>query len=201
LKLKHCSDKMFNFLILLLLSSTIASGSKQGDPSGLVSVAFRKGQWKVFHELIDWTADETVIARANFTNAQESTGWMLLEVQTRESAPDQLQAQAAGLAEGYLTRTNIIENYKEFFANDICSSDPDACTWLKETFALNQAFVDGMIAQKAQTDPYWHQVNLYYLQMTGITQGYQLRSLTDKVKGNTNYFKEFFFFVCMDGRL
>ena len=26
------------------------------------------------------------------------------EVQTRESAPDQLQAQAAGIAEGYLTR-------------------------------------------------------------------------------------------------
>ena len=56
------------------------------------------------NELLDWDADHTIIARANFTNAQSSTGWMFLEVQTREFAPDQLQAQAAGIAEGYLTR-------------------------------------------------------------------------------------------------
>ena len=53
---------------------------------------------------MDWDEDHSIIARANFTNAQTSTGWMFLEVQTRESAPDQLQAQAAGIAEGYLTR-------------------------------------------------------------------------------------------------
>ena len=32
-----------------------------------------------------------------------------------------------------------------------------------------------MIAQHSQNDPYWHQVNLYYLQMLGMTQGYNLR--------------------------
>ena len=99
-----------------------------GDQSGFVSVAFRgifslkayyigqkyvpflfclhflDGQWNLTAEYLDWDEDHSIIARANFTNAQTSTGWMFLEVQTRESAPDQLQAQAAGIAEGYLTR-------------------------------------------------------------------------------------------------
>ena len=65
---------------------------------------FSDGQWNLTAEYLDWDEDHSIIARANFTNAQTSTGWMFLEVQTRESAPDQLQAQAAGIAEGYLTR-------------------------------------------------------------------------------------------------
>ena len=75
-----------------------------GDPSGFVSVSYRDGQWNLTADFLDWEEDHSIIARANFTNAQSSTGWMFLEVQTRESAPDQLQAEAAGMAEGYLTR-------------------------------------------------------------------------------------------------
>ena len=96
------------------------------------------------------------------------------------SAPDQLQAQAAGMVEGYLTRISITEYYKEFFANGICSENPKACEWITETIIKNKAYVDGMIAQHSQNDPYWHQVNLYYLQMLGMTQGYDLRSVEDE---------------------
>ena len=46
--------------------------------------------------------------RTNKVKLLLSIGWMILEVQTRESSPDQLQAQAAGIAEGYLTRISII---------------------------------------------------------------------------------------------
>ena len=63
---------------------------------------------------------------------------MFLEVQTRESASDQLQAQAAGIAEGYLTRISIIESYKEFYTNDICSTEPLMCKWVEETMAANK---------------------------------------------------------------
>ncbi len=139
-------------------------------------------------EYVDWNYDDTVVAIANLTNAQAETGWNILEIQTRESAPDQLQAQAAGMAEGFLTRTATIESYKEFFGNDICSTDPDACEWIKEAFRLNTQVVEGMIAQKSQTDPYWHMVNLMYLQMTGLRQGYQLRNKLDPREGN-NIFK------------
>ena len=164
---------------LILLSIVHHSKSLDlsvSDPSGHVSVAFKEGQWKVYPILIDWDVDYSVIAVANFTNAQNTTGWMMLEVQTRESAPDQMQAQAAGIAEGYLTRISIIESYKEFYANDICAENPLLCQFVEETFVSNKLFVDAMIAQHFQTDPYWHQVNLYYLQMAGMTQGYQLKA-------------------------
>ena len=163
-------------ILLSILHHSKGLDLSVSDPSGHVSVAFKEGQWKVYPTLIDWDVDYSVIARANFTNAQNSTGWMMLEVQTRESAPDQMQAQAAGIAEGYLTRITIIESYKEFYANDICAEKPMLCQFVEETFKANKLFVDGMIAQHFQTDPYWHQVNLYYLQMAGMTQGYQLKA-------------------------
>ena len=173
-------------LFLCLWINTVAASSLIGDPSGFVSVSWEKGQWKVIPDLVDWDEDHTVIARANFTNAQNSTGWMILEVQTREEVPDQLQAQAAGIAEGYLTRTSITESYHEFYTNDVCSTDPDMCHWIKATFEQNEAHVGGKIAQFSQTEPYWHQVNLYYLQMSGMGQGWQLKSDEDPLEGDAD---------------
>jgi len=45
-----------------------------------------------------------VIARGSFENAQQKTGWMYLDIETRETAEDELQAKAAGILEGYFTR-------------------------------------------------------------------------------------------------
>ena len=143
------------FLVLPLLTK---ANEVIGDPSGFVSVGYVDGEWKVHPLLIDWDEDLSIIARANFTNAQTSTGWMMLEIQTRETSPDQLQAEAAGIAEGYLTRISIEESYKEFYSNDICSKDPLLCQWVEDTFVANEALVGGKIAQFSQTDPYWHQV-------------------------------------------
>ena len=79
-------------------------GGQKSVPFLILIFFLLDGQWNLTAEYLDWDEDHSIIARANFTNAQTSTGWMFLEVQTRESAPDQLQAQAAGIAEGYLTR-------------------------------------------------------------------------------------------------
>ncbi len=54
--------------------------------------------------LISFSSDPTVVAVANLTNSQVETGWMYLEVQTDEAKADEMQAFAAGIAEGYLTR-------------------------------------------------------------------------------------------------
>ena len=66
------------------------------------------------------------------------------------SFPDELQAEAAGLAEGYLTYTSIVEFYKEFHLNGICSKKPLLCQWVNQRLKLNQAWVDGMVAQHSQ---------------------------------------------------
>ena len=101
---------------------------------------------------------------------------MILEIQTREDAPDQLQAEAAGVAEGFLTRISIYESYKEFFAEDICLKNGKLCQQIEEWVTINEQIVGGKIAKFSQTDPYWHQVNLFYLQMEGMRKGYMLKS-------------------------
>ncbi len=53
-----------------------------------------------------------VVAIANYTNFQLETGWMYLEVRTNPEFEDETQALAAGMLEGYLTRTSITEYYK-----------------------------------------------------------------------------------------
>ena len=111
------------------------------------------------------------MAVANFTNEQLQTGWMYLEVQSRPDADDNLQARAAGIAEGYLTRTYITEQYKEFYANDICTKSPQTCHWLKNRFRRNSEVVMKKVGEMRKTDSYWHQVGLFYEQMDGVSQG------------------------------
>ena len=89
---------------------------------------------------------------------------------------------AAGIAEGYLTRISIIEQYKEKFRKNYAncdhvyrSSDQEFCLWLRDRLMKNGGFVNQMIQEFSNTDPYWHQVNLLYLQMKGLKKGYQLR--------------------------
>ena len=48
--------------------------------------------------------------------------------------------------------------------------EPKLCQWAERQFVENQALVGGKIYQLSQEDPYWHQVNLYYLQMQGIIE-------------------------------
>ena len=61
-------------------------------------------QLQIKEEDIAWSSDPTVAARASFVNAQNATGWMYLEITTNVDMQDEVQAMAAGLLEGYLTR-------------------------------------------------------------------------------------------------
>ena len=54
------------------------------------------------------------------------------------------------MAEGYLTYTSIVEFYKEFHLNGICSKKPLLCQWVHQRLKINQAWVDGMVAQHSQ---------------------------------------------------
>ena len=39
--------------------------------------------------------------------------------------------------------TYIVEQYKTFYANDICKAKPDVCAWLKERFSNNTKWIEG----------------------------------------------------------
>ena len=80
-------------------------------------------------------------------------------------------------------RTSIVEQYKEFYANDICTSEPDACEWIGEQLKGNHEYVKRMVKAKSDSDPFWHLVGLFYKQMEGITRGYQLKK---RLEGGSN---------------
>ncbi len=68
-------------------------------------------------------------------------------------------------------RTSTVEYYREFYASDVCSTDPPACEWLKDRFRQNEEWVMSQVKAQGNKDPYWHVVGLYYKQMDGIFQG------------------------------
>ena len=63
---------------------------------------------QVLDSLIDFNhAEKNIVARAKFTNTLREDGWSRLEIVTNEEAPDERQAVAAGIAEGYLTKLAV----------------------------------------------------------------------------------------------
>ena len=54
-----------------------------------------------------WGAAEDSVAVANLTDAAAESGWAHLDIVTSEAQPDEEQAMAAGIAEGYLTSDAI----------------------------------------------------------------------------------------------
>ena len=60
---------------------------------------------KVLNSLIDFgDTEKNIVARATFENSLRVDGWSKLEIVTNKEAPDERQAIAAGIAEGYLTK-------------------------------------------------------------------------------------------------
>ena len=42
-----------------------------------------------------------------------------------------------------VSRSYIVEQYKEFYANDVCKSHPDVCEWVKERILENTRWIEG----------------------------------------------------------
>lgn len=106
---KLCSK---NMSILIFLTSLILHSSNcvwVADVSQTISVIYKAGEFEVLPGLNYYAS---VVAWARFTNDQLTNGWMNLEITTNEHFPDEIQAQAAGFAEGYLTKESIYNYYQ-----------------------------------------------------------------------------------------
>lgn len=159
--------------------------------SETVSVTYHNGYFQAMPGINYF---ESVVAWANLTNDQENNGWIYLEITTNKDYPDEIQARAAGFAEGYLTKESIHNYYRgnilifsfilsnpfivEFYSRLICNDEAshgigkDFCKFLKKQLRTNTEFVGKSIARKSKSEPYWHMVNLVFLQMNGIMEGF-----------------------------
>ena len=79
------------------------------DISQTISLLYKDGEFEVLPGLNYYAS---VVAWASFTNDQLTNGWMNLNITTNEHFPDEIQAQAAGFAEGYLTKESIYNYYQ-----------------------------------------------------------------------------------------
>jgi len=146
----------------------LVAGDNDKDENSAISVAYNDGVYQV---IPGYNFFSNVVAWANFSNSQLENGWMFLEVSTSSSFPDDIQAFAAGYAEGYLTSTSISYYYREFFLEGLCKEVEGFCDWMKENIDLNEQWVEDMVELYNEKDPYWHMVQLFYKQMDGISKG------------------------------
>nr|XP_054749532.1 putative phospholipase B-like 2 isoform X2 [Lytechinus pictus] len=113
---------------------------------------------------------ENAVAWANFTDAINQTGWSHLTVTTNGSYTDSIQAYAAGLAEGHVSATFIFMNWINTI-NTFCQDETQYCQKLKTFLTTNLEWMQQQIKLKSQ-DPYFHQLNLLLLQISGLEDGY-----------------------------
>ena len=92
-----------------------------------------------------------------------------------------LQAYAAGMIEGYVT-SEILYMYWQNTVDGYCDGKEKLCDKLVKFVNSNTKWVKKKL--KSHPDlgkhPYWHQLNLLYLQLEGIEAGYDGKAQNDK---------------------
>ncbi|ODM95390.1 putative phospholipase B-like 2 [Orchesella cincta] len=118
---------------------------------------------------LDW------IAKARYQNLVNKTGWAFVEVESKPSWPDEMQAYAAGIAEGYLTKDLIYYSYKNTLEN-YCDDKPKTCQYIDKFVSQNMAWTLKSVKALKNQNSYWYQVNLLIQQIDGLYFGYKKAS-------------------------
>jgi len=111
-------------------------------------------------------------ARAYYKTGIFETGWSIIEIETSSKYPDTVQAYAAGLLEGSLT-WQIIHHHWHNTVNIVCEKWVDECQKLMRFLHENTAIVRERAERLAATDPFWHMVRLFYIQLDGLEAGWK----------------------------
>uniref|UniRef100_A0A914N694 Phospholipase B-like n=2 Tax=Meloidogyne incognita TaxID=6306 RepID=A0A914N694_MELIC len=82
-----------------------------------------------------------------------------------------MQAYAAGLVEGLLTKVQIYYHYLNT-VSQLCKNAKEYCLKLFNYLKLNLEWIESQVMSNPPTDLYWRHVNLTYTQLTGIQDGY-----------------------------
>ncbi|KAL6258786.1 hypothetical protein P5V15_010734 [Pogonomyrmex californicus] len=111
-------------------------------------------------------------ARAYYKNSILESGWSIIEIETSSKYPDTVQAYAAGMLEGSLT-WQMIHHHWQNTVNVICKKRPGISRIWKLFLRTNSDIVRKEAESYAATDPFWHMVRLFYLQLDGLEAGWK----------------------------
>eukprot|EP00118_Oscarella_pearsei_P024892 m.307042 g.307042 ORF g.307042 m.307042 type:complete len:550 (+) comp41843_c0_seq1:97-1746(+) len=115
--------------------------------------------------------NEEAAATGTFKDEISTTGWSYLSVKTNATFTDEVQAMAAGMLEGKLTYELIHASWLNTVST-YCQTPSQYCTKLNKYLSDQRSFVKEMVGVNGEEDDYWHQVNLVYIQLDGLTKGY-----------------------------
>ncbi|RVE52127.1 hypothetical protein evm_003200 [Chilo suppressalis] len=161
--------------ILALFVGQIERIQEDGNYAATVfyseKTGYRIEYWGQSNELADIPKGA---ARAYFRMDVETTGWSLLEVETNPLFPDEIQAYAAGIVEGALT-WSLIHNHLENTIRERCdgTSLEKQCNKLRDALDKSVDIWKSHADERGSVDPFWHQVSLYYIQISGIFTGWK----------------------------
>lgn len=112
------------------------------------------------------------VARAHYKTDIANSGWAFLEVQTNPNSPDWYQAFAAGVLEGSLSWQLI---YWHWFntVRFTCEGREKFCDDVRAFVKENWEWTTEISKQQEDKDPFWHQVNLYIMQLQGLEHGFR----------------------------
>lgn len=110
------------------------------------------------------------VAMGAFRNEINSTGWSYLNVSTIQKFPNEVQAYAAGIVEGYLTRELIDLTWQNTVKGYCEKPYSQFCTDLRYFLQTN---MDWISAQKDRDEDYWRMVRAFMVQVEGLEAGYK----------------------------
>ncbi|PVD31543.1 hypothetical protein C0Q70_06956 [Pomacea canaliculata] len=120
--------------------------------------------------------DDFTVAHARFDNAINRTGFSYLSITTVNDYTYQLnssvQAYAAGLAEGFLTRELISLHFLNTIGSFCQNRTTSSCQKLETFLKQNLDWITDNVNANPD-DSYWYQVRLFYEQIRGLQDGYQ----------------------------
>lgn len=116
------------------------------------------------------TARKDIIAVCVLQDARMDFGWASVYVRTDSRYRDSQQAYAAGFAEAAATSRMTDEQFANVYAH-YCDPDPAFCERLFTFYRANLRSMFDNAVKYSDQDPFWHQVELALLQISGMQRG------------------------------
>uniref|UniRef100_A0AC34QIA7 Phospholipase B-like n=1 Tax=Panagrolaimus sp. JU765 TaxID=591449 RepID=A0AC34QIA7_9BILA len=139
------------------------------------------------------------VALGRYRNAVNTTGWGVLEIETFPGFPSQLQAFAAGVAEGHLTKLQIHYHHKNT-VEKLCESQVQYCKKLYKYLQQNLDWIRSQVLTQPRSNLYWKHVNLTFTQLTGIFEGYR-KAIDVTITPTVSYIINPIFMIQLSGEL
>ncbi|KAH0785082.1 putative phospholipase B-like 2 [Histomonas meleagridis] len=126
---------------------------------------------------VEDTYDSNAYARALLFDNVQKNGWYDLHVESNGAQVDQIQAYAAGYAEGVINH-DFYKNFRSNFITNLCnkyikcdtqgSLPANVVEWLSQ----NYDWVSNNIAQSEKNTPFYWAADVFLEQLKGIVAGY-----------------------------